>query len=66
VGTRPDIVCAERAIHFAFEKQDGEVRARTSDYQEYLDESDDFLVKQGFMEVELGERSNDSATWRRY
>jgi len=34
----------------------GEVRARTSDYQEYLDESDDFLVKQGFTEVELGRK----------
>jgi hypothetical protein len=32
----------------------GEAQARTSDYQEYLDESDDFLVKQGFTEVELG------------
>jgi len=32
----------------------GEVNARTSDYQEYLDESDDFLVKEGFTEVELG------------
>jgi hypothetical protein len=32
----------------------GEVKARTSDYQEYLDESDDFLVKQGFTEAELG------------
>jgi hypothetical protein len=32
----------------------GEVKARTSDYQEYLDESDDFLVKEGFTEVELG------------
>ena len=34
----------------------GEVKARTSDYQEYLDESDDFLVKQGFTEVELGRK----------
>src|SRR5690349_9655140 len=34
----------------------GEVQARTSDYQEYLDESDDFLVKQGFTEVELGRK----------
>lgn len=34
----------------------GEVRARTSDYQEYLDESDDFVVKQGFTEVELGRK----------
>jgi len=33
----------------------GEVKARTSDYQEYLDESDDFLVKQGFTEAELGD-----------
>jgi len=32
----------------------GDIQARTSDYQEYLDESDDFLVKQGFSEVELG------------
>ena len=32
----------------------GEVKARSSDYQEYLDESDDFLVKEGFTEVELG------------
>jgi hypothetical protein len=32
----------------------GEVKARTSDYQEYLDESDDFLLKEGFTEVELG------------
>lgn len=34
----------------------GVVKARTSDYQEYLDESDDFLVKQGFTEVELGRK----------
>jgi hypothetical protein len=34
----------------------GEVKAQTSDYQEYLDESDDFLVKQGFTEVELGRK----------
>jgi len=34
----------------------GEVRARTSDYQEYLDESNDFLVKQGFTEKELGRK----------
>ena len=34
----------------------GEVQARTSDYQEYLDESDGFLVKQGFTEVELGRK----------
>jgi len=34
----------------------GAVKARTSDYQEYLDESDDFLVKQGFTEVELGQK----------
>ena len=34
----------------------GMVRARTSDYQEYLDESDDFMVKQGFTEVELGKK----------
>jgi len=32
----------------------GEVHARTSDYQEYLNESDGFLVKEGFTEVELG------------
>ena len=34
----------------------GAVKTRTSDYQEYLDESDDFLVKQGFTEVELGRK----------
>jgi|SoimicMinimDraft_17_1059745.scaffolds.fasta_scaffold06139_2 hypothetical protein len=34
----------------------GAVKVRTSDYQEYLDESDDFLVKQGFTEVELGRK----------
>ena len=34
----------------------GEVQVRTSDYQQYLDESDDFLVKQGFTEVELGRK----------
>jgi len=34
----------------------GAVKARTSDYQEYLDESDDFLVKQGFTEVQLGQK----------
>jgi len=34
----------------------GVVKTRTSDYQEYLDESDDFLVKQGFTEVELGRK----------
>lgn len=34
----------------------GIVKVRTSDYQEYLDESDDFLVKQGFTEVELGRK----------
>lgn len=34
----------------------GAVKARTSDYQEYLDESDDFVVKQGFTEVELGRK----------
>ena len=34
----------------------GEVQMRTSDYQEYLNESDDFLVKQGFSEVELGRK----------
>jgi hypothetical protein len=34
----------------------GAVKARTSDYQEYLNESDDFLVKQGFTEVELGRK----------
>ncbi|MBS1841788.1 MAG: hypothetical protein JSS69_10530 [Acidobacteria bacterium] len=34
----------------------GAVKARTSDYQEYLDESDDFLVKQGFTEAELGRK----------
>lgn len=34
----------------------GAVRVRTSDYQEYLDESDDFLVKEGFTEVELGRK----------
>jgi len=32
----------------------GEVKVRTSDYQEYLDESDDFLVKEGFTEIEWG------------
>ena len=32
----------------------GEVRARTCDYQKYLNESDGFLVKEGFTEVELG------------
>jgi hypothetical protein len=32
----------------------GEVHARTSDYQGYLNESDGFLVKEGFTEVELG------------
>src|SRR5215471_3435958 len=32
------------------------VKVRTSDYQEYLDESDNFLVKQGFTEVELGHK----------
>jgi len=36
--------------------QTGAVKVRTSDYQEYLDESDDFLVKQGFTEVELGRK----------
>ena len=30
------------------------MRAKTSDYQEYLNESDGFLVKEGFTEVELG------------
>lgn len=34
--------------------KDGEVRTSSLDYQEYLDESDDFLVKEGFTEVELG------------
>ena len=34
----------------------GTVKASTADYQEYLDESDDFLVKQGFTEVELGRK----------
>lgn len=34
----------------------GAVEVRTSDYQEYLDESDEFLVKQGFTEVELGRK----------
>ena len=34
----------------------GVVKVRTSDYQEYLDESDDFLVKQGFTELELGRK----------
>src|SRR5215470_1735991 len=34
----------------------GAVKVSTSDYQEYLDESDDFLVKQGFTEVELGRK----------
>lgn len=34
----------------------GTIKVRTSDYQEYLDESDDFLVKQGFTEVELGRK----------
>ncbi len=34
----------------------GAVKARTSDYQEYLDESDDFMVKQGFTEAELGRK----------
>jgi hypothetical protein len=34
----------------------GALKARTSDYQEYLDESDDFVVKQGFTEVELGQK----------
>jgi len=34
----------------------GVVKARTSDYHEYLDESDDFLVKQGFTEKELGRK----------
>jgi len=43
----------------------GEVRARTSDYQEYLDESDDFVVKHGFTEVELGGRSSDLEMSRR-
>ncbi len=32
----------------------GDVRAKSSDYQEYLNESDGFLVKEGFTEVELG------------
>lgn len=32
----------------------GEVRARTSDYQKYLNESDGFMVNEGFTEVELG------------
>jgi hypothetical protein len=32
----------------------GEVHARTSDYEGYLNESDGFLVKEGFTEVELG------------
>ena len=44
-----------RYISIAKDKT-GAVRARTSDYQEYLDESDDFLVKQGFTEVELGRK----------
>jgi len=35
--------------------REGEVRARTSDYQKYLNESDGFLVKEGFTEVELGQ-----------
>jgi hypothetical protein len=34
----------------------GAGKARSSDYQEYLDESDDFMVKQGFTEVELGRK----------
>ncbi|HJZ65655.1 MAG TPA: hypothetical protein VKD70_15120 [Candidatus Acidoferrum sp.] len=34
----------------------GAVKVQTSDYQEYLDQSDDFLVKQGFTEVELGRK----------
>lgn len=34
----------------------GAMKVTTSDYQEYLDESDDFLVKQGFTEVELGRK----------
>lgn len=32
------------------------VKVRTSDYQEYLNESDDFLVRQGFTEEELGRK----------
>jgi len=39
----------------------GEVRAQTSDYQEYLDESDDFVVKHGFTEVSWEE---DRAIWK--
>ena len=34
----------------------GAVKVRTSDYQEYLNESDDFLVRQGFTEIELGRK----------
>jgi hypothetical protein len=34
----------------------GAMKVQTSDYQEYLDESDDFLVKQGFTETELGRK----------
>src|SRR5262249_5180389 len=34
----------------------GALKVSTSDYQEYLDESDDFVVKQGFTEVELGHK----------
>src|SRR5215831_10735259 len=44
-----------RYISIAKDKT-GVVKLRTSDYQEYLDESDDFLVKQGFTEVELGRK----------
>jgi hypothetical protein len=44
-----------RYISIAKDKT-GVVKVRTSDYQEYLDESDDFLVKQGFTEVELGRK----------
>ena len=34
----------------------GALKATTSDYQEYLDESNDFMVKQGFTEAELGRK----------
>ena len=45
-----------RYISILKDKTGGIVKARTYDYQEYLNESDDFLVRQGFTEVELGRK----------
>jgi hypothetical protein len=45
------------SVHFISLGNDpktGKVAVRDSNYQEYLDESDSFLVKEGFTEVEVG------------